>query len=333
MTSAVLRPAREAGTLARFSRVRSTDPDDFLAGVNSTYGISQVTAAAVPAKEQVYELSAVTGPGFAIGYLRSGLDVRITPRHSHGCYFLNLAPAGAVLSRAGHKALVNSPSLAVVMPPGVPQRLTPSAAGTPSIGIRLDRDLVDAELALLLGTGPDEPLRFGFGLDLTSPAGKGVAGLVRSLLTDADRAGGLFDQPTMRAQYIRTLVQALLVAHEHNYSDSLRRQSAEPRRPRALRLALNYIDEHFAEPLTLADLAGAARCSARTLHDQFQAGTGKSPMAYVQEVRLQTAHRELRDGRPVSDVAYECGFTHLGRFSASYRRRFGVRPSETARFR
>ncbi|WP_207954623.1 helix-turn-helix domain-containing protein [Saccharopolyspora elongata] len=43
-------------------------------------------------------------------------------------------------------------------------------------------------------------------------------------------------------------------------------------------------------------------------------------------------HAELRTGADsVSDVAHRWGFTHLGRFASSYRKRFGVHPSQTLR--
>ena len=35
----------------------------------------------------------------------------------------------------------------------------------------------------------------------------------------------------------------------------------------------------------------------------------------------------------IVDVAYECGFNHLGEFGAAYLARFGERPSETIKRR
>jgi transcriptional regulator GlxA family with amidase domain len=36
-----------------------------------------------------------------------------------------------------------------------------------------------------------------------------------------------------------------------------------------------------------------------------------------------------RSGRTVTDVAIDLGFTHLSKFSKSYRERFGEMPSQT----
>ncbi|MFJ9381238.1 AraC family transcriptional regulator [Streptomyces sp. NPDC101455] len=320
-------------TLARFTRVRSADPEKFLATVNDMYGSAEVGAASRPQQRHMYEVRGISGRGFAIGYVCSGLAVRIVPDQASRPYYLNFAASGATTSQAGRYEAVNDRETAIIMPAGELQWLHPHAAGTESIGIRIDQELVDSELAALLGREPDAPVRFAFGLDLTSVAGRGVAALVRALLAEADRPpGGLFDQPAVQLHYVRTLVTALLTTHPHTYTDALRRPAAQARHPRVLRLALDHIEAHLADVMTIGDIAAAAGCSARTLHDYFQDGLHTSPMGYVRDLRLRRAHRELRNtGRPVTEVAYALGFTHLGRFSSAYRKRFGVLPSQTAR--
>ncbi|WP_264933621.1 helix-turn-helix domain-containing protein [Streptomyces sp. A012304] len=53
-------------------------------------------------------------------------------------------------------------------------------------------------------------------------------------------------------------------------------------------------------------------------------------MTYLRNVRLGRVHAELLTGATgVTEVAGRWGFTHLSRFSAAYRRRFGAAPSET----
>ncbi|MEV6164841.1 AraC family transcriptional regulator [Streptomyces sp. NPDC052052] len=323
-----------AGPLERFSLMRSTDPEQFVAAINQAYGAPSVALTEPPRGEQEYELRALVGQGFTVGYLRSGLPVHITPQRETGPYYLNLAPSGAVLAEAGEARTVNDSTTAVIMPAGVPQRLTPSADATESIGIKIERALVNAELAALLGRTPQSPVQFAPVLDLTGVAGSGIAALVRFMLAEANGLpGGLFDQPAVQLHHIRTLVAALLTMHRHTYSDALvSAPERSPRRSRALRLALEYVEGHLAEPLTVTDIAEAAGCSVRTLHEHFQDGVGDTPMGYVREQRLQRVHDELRiTGRSVTDVACAWGFTHLGRFSASYRKRFGALPSDTAR--
>jgi AraC-like DNA-binding protein len=57
-------------------------------------------------------------------------------------------------------------------------------------------------------------------------------------------------------------------------------------------------------------------------------------MSLLRTARLKQARLQLdapRPGATVTEVALDCGFTHLGRFSSEYRRRFGELPSQTLR--
>ena len=57
-------------------------------------------------------------------------------------------------------------------------------------------------------------------------------------------------------------------------------------------------------------------------------------MEFLTEQRLQNARKKLHKSHPqasVSDIAMDCGFRHLGRFSQFYWKRFGERPSDTLR--
>ncbi|MFD1530462.1 helix-turn-helix transcriptional regulator [Pseudonocardia aurantiaca] len=83
---------------------------------------------------------------------------------------------------------------------------------------------------------------------------------------------------------------------------------------------------------------GAARTvprKSRDAHRRFARTLGTSPMAYLRDVRLDRIHAELLAAGPdavaVGQVAARWGFLHAGRFSATYKRRFGRSPSATAR--
>ncbi|MFI1510337.1 helix-turn-helix domain-containing protein [Streptomyces sp. NPDC020597] len=104
----------------------------------------------------------------------------------------------------------------------------------------------------------------------------------------------------------------------------------------AVRRAMAYCEEHAGEPVSVADMAAAARVSPRTLQDRFRADLGTTPAAHLRRVRLERAHQDLlriADGSAsgtVTDVAARWGFTHLGRFAAYYRAAYGQVPSRTA---
>lgn len=105
--------------------------------------------------------------------------------------------------------------------------------------------------------------------------------------------------------------------------------------PRALRRATDYIAEHLAEPISTVMIADAARISLRTLQLGFRRHLGTTPTEYLRQARLAAAHADLLRGDPsetsVGLIARRWGFTHLARFSASYRQEYGRYPRETLR--
>ena len=81
-----------------------------------------------------------------------------------------------------------------------------------------------------------------------------------------------------------------------------------------------------------AELAAYAGLSTRALQQQFLKHFHTTPAAYVQTQRLAAARKELRDPenkKNVTRVASDLGFHHLGRFAATYRKKFGEAPSQT----
>jgi transcriptional regulator GlxA family with amidase domain len=104
--------------------------------------------------------------------------------------------------------------------------------------------------------------------------------------------------------------------------------------PATVRRAVAFIDANAHRPIGLADIAEAARLSARGLRRAFRRYRGCTPLHYLRQVRLAGAHRDLQAGDPtrgdtVPIIAARWGFTHAGTFSADYRRIHGRSPSQT----
>jgi AraC-like DNA-binding protein/tetratricopeptide (TPR) repeat protein len=102
--------------------------------------------------------------------------------------------------------------------------------------------------------------------------------------------------------------------------------------PRSVRRALDAMHGNVGHQWRISELAEVAGVSARTLQRQFLSFLGKSPQAALHDIRLDRARRDLLQGalgEKVMDVAARCGFPHFGRFSVTYRRRYGETPSQT----
>ncbi|WIE75197.1 AraC family transcriptional regulator [Curtobacterium sp. MCSS17_007] len=107
------------------------------------------------------------------------------------------------------------------------------------------------------------------------------------------------------------------------------------RQNRPVRAAVEFIHAHAHTRLTISDVAAAAEMSVRGLQESFQRVLGRTPMEYVRDVRLGRAYEELRTADPaetsVREAAQKWGFTHMGRFSATFRARYGEYPKQTLR--
>jgi transcriptional regulator GlxA family with amidase domain len=70
----------------------------------------------------------------------------------------------------------------------------------------------------------------------------------------------------------------------------------------------DVIDAHFTKPLRLADLAGRVGVSERTLTRLFGGATGRTPLRYQQDLRLERAEHLIGRGSTVETAAREVGF-------------------------
>jgi AraC-like DNA-binding protein len=111
------------------------------------------------------------------------------------------------------------------------------------------------------------------------------------------------------------------------------RRGSEESSLRQLRRAEEFMRERLDMPLSLEDVAQAADVTRRGLALLFKRYRDLSPGEVLRNMRLDAAHAQLarNDGASVTEVALNCGFSHLSRFAACYRERFGQLPRDTSR--
>ncbi|WP_312030392.1 helix-turn-helix domain-containing protein [Actinomycetospora sp. TBRC 11914] len=103
-----------------------------------------------------------------------------------------------------------------------------------------------------------------------------------------------------------------------------------------VRRAMEFIERHAQDDITIAEIAGASRVGPRALQVAFRRHRDQTPVEYLRWVRLESAHRDLvaadrARGDSVAAIATRWRFHHLGRFAEQYRRRYGARPGTTLR--
>lgn len=112
------------------------------------------------------------------------------------------------------------------------------------------------------------------------------------------------------------------------------RQSAASQKRRAqllqrIKPTLHFIEEHYAEKLTLLQLAALANMSAPHFCRQFKAVSGKAPIEYINHLRINRAVTLLQQAEMnISEVALAVGFDDINYFSRMFKKYKHLSPSK-----
>jgi len=88
--------------------------------------------------------------------------------------------------------------------------------------------------------------------------------------------------------------------------------------------AKRFIDNSYANELTLNEIARAACMSKFHFVRLFKKYYGKTPYQYLTEVRMAKAKELLTAGHTVSETCYLLGFSSLSSFSILFKKMAGV---------
>ncbi|HEY0107812.1 MAG TPA: AraC family transcriptional regulator [Rhizomicrobium sp.] len=196
--------------------------------------------------------------------------------------------------------------------------------------MRIDRDVIEQAAAAELGKSLTR--RLVFEPIMRDP---GISAwldcIVTAVRTDGAGAAVLGDRRVARS-FEHTLVTMLLAGLRHSESEDFSRPGPTAA-PYYVKRAEAYIRTHLRDELTVDRIAAVAGVSARSMFYGFKRWRDATPMAYVRNVRLDIARKELEKGRTtgatVSQAAVNAGFSNFSQFSKIYKARFGETPSAT----
>lgn len=214
-----------------------------------------------------------------------------------------------------------------------PKRILRFSEDCDARALLVDRGRLSRHCAKLLGHELNRRIELDIDLPLDTAAGRSWLRIVEYASAELSNPDSLIRHVPAAWDNLEQLVlTTLLYGHRHNYSDLLLQpQSAAA--PYYVRRAEAFIEAHFAEPLSLAEIAAQAGVSARSLQNGFQRFRNRTPMTFLRSVRLQKAHKALLVADPslnsVMQIALACGFSHMGEFGTAYKRMYGVTPRET----
>ncbi len=154
-------------------------------------------------------------------------------------------------------------------------------------------------------------------------AGHGLSFSISSIMKVYSLLDTIADESERFVQFLKVMY----ILYELSISDEARvlasssyahtERSTESRRVQKVK---EYIDNHYAEPLKLADLADLVGMSPVAFSRFFRQRTGRTLSDYIVDIRLGFAARMLVDSsKNISEICYECGFNNLSNFNRMFK--------------
>lgn len=104
---------------------------------------------------------------------------------------------------------------------------------------------------------------------------------------------------------------------------------SEIRDTERVKLMIKFIEKHFAEEITLEQIAAVASLSKSEAHRCFKRATGLPAVQFLIKYRILLAAEKLHSTRQnISDIAASCGFLDMSYFSKAFREIFKETPTD-----
>ena len=162
-------------------------------------------------------------------------------------------------------------------------------------------------------------------------AAHGVSFPFETIMKVYHRIDTLATEPDSFQQFINCL-QLLYDLSESDYKILASSSFAHAPRDRESRRILKvkeYINEHYAEPLTLEMMADLVGMSPSSFSRFFKHHTNRTFSTYLIDIRLGHAARALVDtSQNISEICYACGFNNLSNFNRIFKAKRGMSPRD-----
>ena len=226
---------------------------------------------------------------------------------------------------AGAERVVYDPSTFLLTSVALPVTVQVLAASVDRpylcVGIRIDPGIIGSlvmEAELAMAPPPSEP----------SLRAVDVGPVDVDLLDAVVRLVRLVDSPRTAAVLAPLVHREILFRLLIGPGGSRLRQIAPLGSPtHRVAQAVEWIRGHLREPLRVPSLARQVGMSASSLHHYFRAVTGRSPLQYQKQMRLDEARRLLHEEKlDAASAGFRVGYNDVSQFTREYRRAFGAPP-------
>ena len=183
----------------------------------------------------------------------------------------------------------------------------------------------------LLDRTLSKELRFGAGVELNCGIGAHARSTLFYIVGALDADPSLLSNQLIKANF-EELILGIILSMPNNYSEELLSPGGKTKAPAIVGRAEEFMEASAELPITIEDVLAHTGGSRKALFSNFRKYRGYTPSHFLTDIRLKLAHQNLNDALPtdtVTSIAHGFGFSHLGRFAALYRERYGVSPSDS----
>lgn len=131
--------------------------------------------------------------------------------------------------------------------------------------------------------------------------------------------------------YAESLLNSLCFHLLHKYATTkpLIEEYKDGLAPYKLKQVLNLIGDCLSAEITIEEMANQIDLSPSHFARQFKKSTGLTPHQYVTQQRINRVKLLLKERKlSITDIAYECGFTHQSHMGKAFKRHMGVTPKQ-----
>ena len=285
-----------------------------------------------PPRKSLAFLSSLDLGACGLTSLKYGFDVDIDAGSIEDSYLVKWTLAGEGRLQCGDRTAITSSRSIVITDPGEPTKIRMTAQ-CQHLTVRVSRSALLDTLAAKLRRMPRKALRFDFEFPVESDFARAWCELIAHICHLSATAPTALVSEGVRRQYARTLMEILVSAAAHNFTDSI----DEPGNRAAawhVRRARDYVHEHLSENISVADVAAKVGVTPRTLQNGFRKALNLTPAEYIRRVRIDALHRTLLEAdatQGVTTLMMNLGIVNFGRYAQYYREQIGVSPSTTLR--
>jgi len=91
----------------------------------------------------------------------------------------------------------------------------------------------------------------------------------------------------------------------------------------------SYLENHYAEPLSLKQVADLIHLTESNFCNFFKKATGKTFSDYLNSIRItRSCQLLLQTDKPINVISYECGYETLNYFNRIFKKKKGMTPKQ-----